>query len=59
MDFVADQRPEAPVDQLMASEQPFAIKFLGDNESAKMGVVIAVYFDDRVVKTGFDQLANF
>jgi len=54
MNFVADKRTKALVDQLVAGEQTFPVEFRGDNEGAIMGVIVALHLYDRIAESGFD-----
>ena len=59
MDFVAYERPETLVDQLMARERALAVKLGGDHQRCEVGIVVTVDLDNGVVKSGFDQLSYF
>ena len=54
VNFVANKRTKALVDQLVAREQSFPVKLRCDNESAIMGVVVALHLYDRIAEPGFD-----
>lgn len=59
MNLVTDERTETFIDQLMPGEQPLAIEFSSNNQGTIMGIVVALYFDDRVAECGFDQSSYF
>ena len=59
VNLIADKGAKTFVDQLMASERSLAIELPGHDQRAKMRIIVALDFDDRLVKSGFDQLCNF
>ncbi len=59
VNLVADKSAKTFVDQLMASERALTIELLCHDQRAKMSIVVALDFDDRLVKPGFDQLCYF
>jgi hypothetical protein len=54
MNFVANERAKALVDQLVPGEQTLPVEFRSDNESSKMGVIVALHFYNRIAESGFD-----
>ena len=56
MNLVADQRTEAPVNQLMTRDGPLACKFGGDDHGLEMGAIIAAHFNFRIVESCCDKL---
>ena len=55
MNFVANQRAQRFVDQLVPRQRPFSLEFLGDNNRLKVSIVVAKYADDSIVESGLDE----
>lgn len=59
VNLIADKGAKTFIDQLMASERSLALEFFCHDQRAEMRIIVALNFDDRLVKSGFDQLCNF
>ncbi len=59
VNFIADQRAQTLIDQLVTSERAKAFEFGRNDQGPKMGIVVTVDLDDGIVESGFDQLAYF
>jgi hypothetical protein len=59
VNLIADKGAKTFIDQLMASERSLAIELICHDQRAKMRIIVALDFDDRLVKSGFDQLCDF
>ncbi len=59
MYLITNQRAKTLVDQLMPCEQSLAVEFGRDDQRPEMRIIIALDFDDRVVKPGLYQPRNF
>ena len=59
MDFVADERSETGIDELVPRQRTLAFEFGGDNECFEVMIVVARDLNDRVLETGRDEFLNF
>lgn len=55
MDFIAHQRTQGFVDELVAGKSPLPCKILSDNDCLKMSIIVTHDFDVGIDKSGFDQ----
>ena len=59
MDFIANQGPQALVDELVARNRAQSLKFRRHNEGLEVRIVVAHDLDDRIVEAGLYQLCDF
>jgi len=58
VNFVADEGPQAAVDELVSGERPLALELDGDDERLEMVVVVARDTDRGIQEAFGDQFFN-
>lgn len=58
MNLVAHERTESLVDELMTRERSFPVKFVRNDDSLEVRIVVTENLDYRAAEAGLDQPCN-